>query len=272
MSLRGKTLLVTGASRGIGKAIALRAAADGANVVVAAKTAEPHPRLEGTIHTAAAEVEAAGGRALALQVDVRDEQQVEAAVARVVDTFGGLDVLVNNAGAISLTGTRETPVRRFDLLMGVNVRATYLCTRACLPHLEKAENPHVLVMSPPVSLAPRWLQGHAAYTVSKYGMTLLALAWAEEFRAAGIAVNTLWPRTVIATAAVGMLGGRVDPRACRTPAIVADAAYAIVKRPARACTGNCYIDEAVLRETGVTDFGRYAVAPGVPLVPDLFVE
>ncbi len=271
-TLRGKTLFITGASRGIGKAIALKAAADGANVVIAAKTDAPHPKLEGTIHTAAAEVEAAGGRALALQVDIRDEAQVEAAVARAVERFGGIDVLVNNAGAISLTGTRETPAKRFDLVMGVNVWGTYVCTRACLPHLEKAGNPHVLVLSPPVSLASRWFRNHPAYTVSKYGMSLLVLGWAEEFRPAGIGVNTLWPRTVIATAAIAMLGGWVRPEECRTPEIMADAAYAIFNRPARSCTGNFFIDEAVLREAGVTDFARYAVAPGTPLKPDLFVD
>lgn len=272
MSLRGKTLFITGASRGIGKAIALRAAVDGANVVVAAKTDAPHPKLPGTIHTAAAEIEAAGGHALAVQMDVRDEAQVEAAVARAVETFGGIDILVNNAGAVSLAGTRETPLKRFDLMMAVNVRGAYACTRACLPHLERAANAHVLVMSPPIDLHPRWLRAHPAYTISKYGMSLAVLGWAEEFREAGIAVNALWPRSVIATAALPALPWPVKPEGCRTPEIVSDAAYWILTQPSRRVTGRLFLDEEALAEAGVTDLSRYAVAPGTPLVPDLFVD
>jgi citronellol/citronellal dehydrogenase len=271
-TLSGKTLFVTGASRGIGRAIALRAAADGANVVVAAKTDRPHPKLPGTIHTVAAEVEAAGGRALPVALDVRSEDQVEAAVARAVEAFGGIDAVVNNAGAISLTGTRETPLKRFDLMMAVNVRATYAVTRACLPHLERAANPHVLVMSPPPDLRARWLAPHLAYSLSKFGMSLCVLGWAEEFRPAGIAVNALWPRTVIATAAVSMLGGRVAPEQCRRPEVVADAAHWVLTRPSRQVTGRFFLDEEALREAGVADLSRYAVAAGTPLAPDLFVD
>lgn len=272
MSLRGKTLFVTGASRGIGKAIALRAAADGANVVLTGKTDAPHPKLPGTIHTAAAEVEAAGGRALAVPMDVRDEAQVEAAVAAAASTFGGIDVLVNNAGAVHLAGTRETPLKRFDLMMSVNVRGAYACTRACLPHLEQSANPHILTMSPPIDLDPKWLRSHPAYTISKYGMSLAVLGWAEEFRDAGIAVNALWPRTVIATAALPALPWPITPESCRTPEVVADAAYWIITQPARRVTGRLFLDEEALAEAGVTDLSRYAVAPGTPLVPDLFVE
>ncbi len=270
-SLYGKTLFITGASRGIGKAIALRAAEDGANIVIAAKTSEPHPRLPGTIHTAAQEVEDAGGRALPLVMDVRDADAVEAAVAQAVAHFGGIDILVNNASAISLTGTLETPVKRFDLMFDVNLRGTWLASRACLPHLFKAENPHILVLSPPLNLEPRWLAPHPAYTLSKYGMSLCMLALAEEFRERGVAVNALWPRTVIATAAIDLLPD-VDPAACRRPEIVADAAHWILTRPSRDVSGNFYIDEAVLAQAGVTDFDRYAVAPERELLMDLFVD
>ncbi len=271
-TLRGKTLFITGASRGIGKAIALRAARDGANVVVASKTAEPHPKLPGTIHTAAAEIEAAGGRALALQVDVRDEEQVAAAVARTVDRFGGLDVLVNNASAIFLAGTADTPMKRYDLMQDVNVRATFACTRAAIPHLARAANPHVLVLSPPLDLDPRWLAPHLAYTLSKYGMSLCVVGLAEELREQGIAVNALWPRTVIDTAALRLLGDRFSPSATRRPEIVADAAHAVLVRPSRACTGNFFLDEEVLREEGVEDFAPYAVEPGAELATDLFLR
>jgi citronellol/citronellal dehydrogenase len=270
-TLSGKTLVITGASRGIGRAIALRAAADGANVVVAAKTDQPHPKLPGTIHTVAAEVEAAGGRALPVVVDVRFEGQIEAAVARAVEAFGGIDAVVNNAGAISLTGTRETPLKRFDLMMGINVRATYAVTRACLPHLKRAANPHVLVMSPPPDLRPEWFAGHVAYSASKFAMSLLVLGWAEEFRPAGIAANALWPRTLIWTAAMRMVTS-VRPEQCRAPEIVADAAHWILTRPSREVTGRFFLDEAALGEAGVTDLSRYAVAPGSPLLPDLFVD
>jgi citronellol/citronellal dehydrogenase len=270
-SLAGRTVLVTGASRGIGRAIALRAARDGANVVIVAKTAEPHPKLRGTIHTVAEEVEAAGGRALALAVDVRDVDRVEAAVARAVDDFGGVDVLVHNAGAIGLTGTLATAVDRFDLMWSVNARALYACSRACLPHLLRSPNPHVLALSPPLSLDPRWIAPHAAYTLSKYGMSLLVVGMAAEFAADGVAFNALWPRTVIATAALAMLGGRVREENCRTPEIVADAAHAIVTRDSRACTGRLFLDEEVLAEEGETDLARYRVDPQAALIPDLFV-
>ena len=270
--LRGKTLFITGASRGIGKAIALRAAADGAHIVVVAKTAEPHPKLPGTIHTAAAEIEAAGGKALAVQCDIRDEDQVLRAVQQAVETFGGIDVLVNNASAINLTGTLETPMKRFDLMLGVNVRGTFLCSQACIPHLAKAANPHILTLSPRPNLDPRWLKNHVAYSISKYGMSLCVIGMAAEFRDQGIAVNALWPHTVIATAAIAMLGGVVKPERCRKPEIVADAAHAILTRDSRSATGNFYIDEDVLREQGVTDFERYAVQPGQPLITDLFLE
>lgn len=271
-TLAGRTVLVTGASRGIGRAIALRAARDGARVVVAAKTSEPHPTLPGTIHSVAAEVEAAGGEALPVAVDVRDAEGVEAMVARAVATFGGIDVLVNNAGAIRLTGTLDTPVERFDLMWAVNARAMFVCSRACLPQLLRSDNPHVLTLSPPLSLEPRWLAPHAPYTLSKYGMSLLTLGMAAEFAAPGVAFNSLWPRTVIATEALRMLGGLVRPESCRTPEIVADAAHAVVTRDSREHTGRLYVDEAVLREEGVTDFEPYRVDPAVPLRTDLFVE
>jgi len=270
-TLKGKTLFITGASRGIGKAIALRAAADGANVVIAAKTVEPHPRLPGTIHTAAAEIEAAGGRALPVQVDVRHEEQIAAAAAKAADSFGGIDILVNNASAISLTGTLDTPMKRFDLMFGVNVRGTYACSRVLIPYLRKSANPHILTLSPPLALKPKWFRDHCAYTISKYGMSMCVLGMAEEFRDAGIGVNALWPRTVIATAAVAMLGGTVSLENCRKPEIVADAAYAILLRSASHCTGNFFIDEEVLVEEGVTDFSSYAYEPGAVLLPDLFL-
>ncbi|MFN2384610.1 MAG: SDR family oxidoreductase [Gemmatimonadota bacterium] len=270
--LAGRTVLITGASRGIGRAIALRVAADGANLVIVAKSAAPHPRLPGTIHSVAAEVEAAGGRALAVACDIRFEEQIVAAVAAAVSAFGGLDVLVNNASAISLTGTLATPAKRFDLMMDINVRGTFLCSQACLPHLRTSPNPHILTLAPPPSLEARWFAPHAAYTLSKMGMSLCVLGMAEEFRPDGIAVNALWPRTVIATAAVAMLGGAIRPTQCRRPEIVADAAHAILARDSRACSGNFFLDEDVLREAGVTDFARYAVDPAVPLVTDLFLD
>ncbi len=270
-TLRGKTLFITGASRGIGQAIALRAAADGAAVVIAAKTVDPHPRLPGTIHTVAQEIERAGGRALPVQLDVRDEKQIAAAVARAVQTFGGIDVLVNNASAISLTGTADTSMKRFDLMFAVNVRATFACTQACLPHLRAAANPHVLNLAPPPRLTAAWFKDHCAYSMSKYGMSLCVLGMAEEFKSDGIAVNALWPRTVIDTAAIRMLGGRVKPENCRRPEIVADAAHVILTRDSRQCSGNFFIDEEVLAEAGVQDMGRYAVDPRGTLISDLFV-
>ncbi|MBI5502231.1 MAG: NAD(P)-dependent oxidoreductase [Deltaproteobacteria bacterium] len=270
--LRGKTLFVTGGSRGIGLAIGLRAARDGANVAIAAKTVEPHPRLPGTIFTAAAELERAGGRALALACDIRDEAAVRAAVERTAETFGGIDILVNNASAIHLAGTADTPMKRYDLMQQVNARGTFLCTQACLPHLRRAENPHVLVLSPPLRLEPQWFAGHVAYSIAKVGMSLCVLGMAEEFRRTGIAFNALWPRTSIATAAIRNIpGSEAVVRGSRTPGIVADAAHAILVRSSRECTGNFFLDEDVLAAEGVTDFERYAVEPGVPLVPDLFV-
>ena len=272
MSLAGKTLFITGASRGIGKAIALRAAADGANVVIAAKTTEPHPKLPGTIHSAAEEVEAAGGRALAVAVDIRDGAQITAAVEAAVEAFGGIDVLVNNASAISLTGTLATPLKRFDLMFAVNVRGTYACSKACIPHLARAANSHILNLAPPLNMDAKWFKGHAAYTMAKYGMSMCTLGMAEELRRDGIAVNSLWPRTAIDTAALRMLGGAVGPENCRTPDIVADAAHAILCRDSRACTGNFFLDDEVLAEAGVRDLDRYKVAPEGTLFTDFFVD
>ena len=275
-SLNGKTLFVSGGSRGIGLAIALRAARDGANVAIAAKTSEPNPKLPGTIHSAAAEIEQAGGQALPLVCDIRDEASVHAAVAATVQRFGGIDILLNNASAISLTGTLETPMKRFDLMFGVNVRGTFLCSQACLPHLKLSaianRNPHILTLSPPLNLDPKWFRDHVAYTMAKYGMSLCVLGMAEEFRKDGIAVNALWPRTVIATAALAMIpGAREQLDRTRQPSIMADAAHAILTRDARTTTGNFFMDDEVLREAGVSDFDRYAVRPGMPLLPDLFL-
>ncbi len=270
-SLKGRTVFITGASRGIGRAIGIACAREGANVVVAAKSKVRHPKLPGTIFDAADEIQGAGGRALAVECDVRSDEQVAAAVSRTVETFGGIDALVNNAGAIYLADTASTPMKRWDLMNQVNVRATFAVTQACLPHLARGRNPHVLVLSPPISLAPRWLAGHLAYTLSKYGMSMCVLGLSEELRDRGIAVNALWPRTVIATAALNLLGGDETARHGRTPEVVADAALAILRREARGCTGNFFIDEDVLREEGVTDFERYAVAPGTELMPDLFL-
>jgi len=271
-SLRGKTIFITGASRGIGKAIALRAAADGAHIVVAAKTSEPHPSLPGTIYSAAQEIEAAGGRAFACVVDVRFQDQIRAAVDGALARFGSIDVLVNNASAISLTSTLETPMKRFDLMHQVNVRGTFACSQACLPHLLRSENPHILNLCPPLQMRPEWFAPHVAYTMAKYGMSLCVLGMAEEFRSSGVAVNALWPRTVIATAAVqNLLVGGVTMRGSRRPEIVADAAHVILSRPSRERTGQFLIDEDVLRSVGVTDFSKYATAPGEDLIPDLFV-
>jgi citronellol/citronellal dehydrogenase len=274
-TLRGKTLFITGASRGVGLAIALRAARDGANIAIAAKTARPHPKLPGTIYTAAQAIEEAGGRALPLPTDIREEAEVERAVAETVSRFGGIDILVNNASAIALAGTLELPMKRYDLMQQVNARGAYLCSRVCLPHLLKADNPHVLMLSPPLNLDPRWFRDHVAYTMAKYGMSLCVLGMAEEFRDRGVAFNALWPRTLLKTAAVdNLLGGeRVSARG-RHPDIVADAAHVIFGRPASACSGNIFIDEEVLRDTGVTDFSRYRVDPTLnedALLPDLFV-
>jgi citronellol/citronellal dehydrogenase len=271
-TLAGKTLFVTGASRGIGLAIARRAAADGANVAIAAKTDAPHPKLPGTVHTAAAEIEAAGGRALPLVCDIRSEEQVEAAVAKTVETFGGLDVLVNNASAISLTGTLETPMKRFDLMHAVNVRGTFLCSQKCLPHLLRAENPHILNLAPPLNLDPKWFANHLAYTMAKYGMSMCVLGMAAEYRDRGVAVNALWPRTAIATAAIAMIGGEAMLAHSRKPEILADAAHWILTRPARETTGNFFLDDEVLARAGVVDLERYAVQPGADLVTDFFLD
>ena len=272
MTLAGKTLFVTGGTRGIGLAIALRAARDGANVVILGKTAEPHPKLPGTVFTAGAEIEGAGGRALALVGDVRSEEQVLEAVAKAVAAFGGIDILVNNASAISLTRTPDTDLKRFDLMHQVNARGTFLCSKACLPHLKLAPNPHILNLAPPLDLQAKWFAPSVAYTMAKFGMSLCTLGMAEEFRKDGVAVNSLWPLTAIDTAAVrNLLGGPAMTRACRKPEIVADAAHAILLRPARACTGQFFIDEEVLRAEGVTDFTAYANDPEVPLVADYFL-
>ena len=273
MSLRNRTLFITGASRGIGLAIALRAARDGANVIVAAKTAEPHPKLPGTIHTAARAIEEAGGRALPLVVDVRAEGEVATAVEKAVATFGGIDILVNNASAISLTGTLQTPVRIYDRMMTVNTRGTFVCSQACLPHLKRAENPHILNLSPPLNMDPRWFAPHVAYTMAKYGMSLCVLGMAHEFAADGIAVNALWPRTAIATAAIEFaIGNEALLKFCRKPEIVADAAHAILSGRSRDRTGQFLIDDEVLAATGVTDFDRYQVEPGAPLALDFFLD
>lgn len=271
-SLTGKTLFITGASRGIGLAVALKAAAEGANIVVAAKTSEPHPKLPGTIYTAAREIEAAGGKALPLKVDIRVESQLVAAAQQAVDTFGGIDILVNNASAIFLSKTLKTPMKRFDLMNQVNVRGTFLASQVCLPYLLKAENPHILTFSPPLNLKPHWFKDHTAYTMAKYGMSMTVLGLAAEFADQGVAVNALWPKTVIFTAALAMLGEMVSSENCRTPEIMADAACAILHRDSRQCSGHFYIDEEVLAEEGVTDFSPYAVAPGKPLFPDLFID
>ncbi|HZR46434.1 MAG TPA: NAD(P)-dependent oxidoreductase [Candidatus Manganitrophaceae bacterium] len=270
-TLKGKTILITGASRGIGKAIGLKAARDGANVVIVAKTVTPDPKLPGTIQSAADEMIAAGGKALACAADIRSDDQIARAVAQAVEAFGGIDILVNNASAISLTGTLQTPMNRFDLLQQINVRGTYACAQACLPFLLRAENPHILNMAPPLKLEPRWFAPHAAYSISKFGMSLCTLGMAEEFKKEGVAVNSLWPRTAIATAAIRHLGGEEILRRCRSVEIVADAAHLILTRRSRECSGNFFIDEEVLASAGVTDFSRYAVEPDADLIPDFFI-
>ena len=272
MSLASKTLFVTGGSRGIGLAIALRAARDGANIAIAAKTVKPDPRLPGTIFTAAAEIEKAGGKALPLACDIRDEQSVEKAVAETVAKFGGIDILVNNASAISLTGTLATPMKRYDLMHQINTRGTFMVSRACIPHLKKAENPHILNLAPPLDMRAKWFKNHVAYTMAKFGMSMCTLGMSAEFAGDGIAVNSLWPLTAIDTAAVrNLLGGDTMASISRAPEIMADAAHAILVRDSRTCTGNFFIDDAVLAEEGVVDFDGYAVSPGVDLLPDFFV-
>jgi len=271
-SLKGKTLFISGASRGIGLAIALRAARDGANIAILAKTTDPHPKLPGTIFTAAAQIEHAGGKALPLACDIRFEEQVHDAVEKTVARFGGIDVCVNNASAIALTRTVDTDMKRYDLMNGINARGTFLCSKATIPHLAKAENPHILNISPPLDMQSRWFSGRVAYTMAKFGMSMCTLGMAEELRAEGIAVNSLWPLTTIDTAAVrNLLGGDAAARLARKPEIVADAAIEIVRRPSRICTGNFFIDEEVLREAGVSDFSVYANDPASPPQVDIFV-
>jgi citronellol/citronellal dehydrogenase len=276
MSLANKTLFITGASRGIGLAIAKRAARDGANIAIAAKSDRPNPKLPGTIHTAAAEIVAAGGKALPMQVDIRDENAVAEAARRCAEEFGGIDILINNASAISLSGTLETPMKRFDLMFGVNVRGTFVCSQACIPYLKQSaqagRNPHILNLSPPLSMKARWFAPHVAYTMAKYGMSMCVLGMAEELRAAGIGVNALWPRTVIATAALNLIP-MADPKRGRKPEIMADAAHAVLTRDARSCTGNFFIDDEVLAQAGVKDLDQYAVTPGnKDFLPDFFVD
>lgn len=274
MSLKNKVLFITGASRGIGLAIALRAARDGARIAIAAKTAEPHPKLPGTIYSAAEEVEKAGGKALPIVCDIREEAQVAAAVQKTVDEFGGIDVCVNNASAISLTGTLHTDMKRYDLMNGINARGTYMTGKYCIPHLKKSSNPHILTLSPPLDMRTKWFAPHVAYSMAKYGMSLCTLAWAEEFRRDGIAANALWPRTLIATSAVRMIGGGELSEKARTPEIMGDAAHAVLCKPSREFTGNFCIDDLVLWDAGVRDFAPYAVTPGTKdkdLLPDFFV-
>jgi citronellol/citronellal dehydrogenase len=272
MSLNGKTLFITGASRGIGLAIGLRAARDGANVAIAAKTTQPHPKLEGTIHSAAEAIEKAGGRALPLVVDVREEAQVKEAVEAAAARFGGLDIVVNNASAIALTPTPATEMKRFDLMHQINTRGTYMVSKYAIPHLERAQNPHILMLSPPLDMQEKWFAPHLAYTMAKFGMSLCVLGLAGELRPKGIAVNALWPRTTIATAAVrNLLGGEALVQASRTPEILADAAWHVFAKPARDFTGRFLIDDTFLAEEGVTEFSRYRVTQGTPLAPDFFV-
>lgn len=273
MSLKGKTLFVTGASRGIGYAIALRAAADGANIIIAAKTETAHPKLPGTIYSAAEDFENAGAKSLAVPCDIRSEEQVSLAISQGAEKFGGIDILINNASAINLTNTADLDMKRYDLMQDVNARGTYLCSKLALPYLQKAENPHILNLSPPLNLAAHWFKGHVAYTMAKYGMSMCTLGMSDEFKAYGIAVNSLWPETAIATAAVkNLLGGDEAIKGSRTPEIVADAAYIILTRESKTCTGNFFLDVQVLDEEGITDFSRYAVEKGAALIRDFFID
>jgi len=272
MSLQGKTLFISGGSRGIGLAIALRAARDGANVTIAAKTAEPHPKLPGTIHSAAAEIEAAGGKALPVLCDIRNEEMVAEAVNATVEAFGGIDICVNNASAIQLTGTLQTDMKRFDLMHQINTRGTFLVSKTCIPHLKKAQNPHIVNLAPPLDMQAKWFRNHVAYTMAKFGMSMCTLGMSAEFARDGIAVNSLWPLTAIDTAAVrNLLGGEAVAGMSRSPQVMADAFHAVVTRPSRECTGNFFIDELVLREAGVTDFSVYAPGAKGPLAADFFV-
>lgn len=273
MNVKNKCFIITGASRGIGKAIALRLAHEGAHIVVAAKSVQEDARLGGTIYSAAAEIEQAGGKALAVQCDIRDEEQIIRTVQQANSIFGGIDGLINNASAISLTSTEQTETKRFDLMHQVNVRGTFLMTKHCIPFLKKSENPHILTLSPPLDLNPIWFAHHASYTITKYNMSMLTIGWAEELKKSGIAANALWPQTTIATAAVkNLLGGDMLMNKSRKPEIIADAAFAILNRPAKECTGNLFIDEDVLREEGITDFDHYSVLPGASLQKDLFIH
>ena len=274
--LSGKRIFITGGSRGIGLAIALRAARDGASIAIAAKTSDPNPKLPGTIHTAAEEIREAGGKALAIQCDLRDENQIAAAIAQTAEEFGGIDILINNASAINLTPTEATPAKRFDLMFDVNVRGTFLTSQAAIPHLrasaEAGRNPHILTLSPPLSMKAKWFQHHVAYTMAKYGMSMCVLGMSEEFRETGIAVNALWPRTAIDTAALQMIPG-IDTAACRTPEILADAAYVILNRPSKETTGNFFVDDEVLASVGVTDLEKYSVVPGTKdFLLDFFLD
>ena len=272
MSFQNKTIFITGASRGIGKAIALKLAKDGANIIVAAKSTVENPKLGGTIYSAAKEIEEAGGKALAIQCDIRDDAQIQVAVDKAVETFGGIDILVNNASAISLTATEQTEPKRFDLMHDINVRGTFFVSRACIPHLKKSSNAHILNLSPPINLDLKWLRGHVAYTMSKYNMTMIALGLSAELKQYRIAANALWPRTTIATAAVqNLLGGDALIKMSRTPDIIADAAWYILSKPADECTGHTFIDEEVLSKEGITDLDKYSVTPGGKLFTDLFV-
>ena len=272
MNFNNKTIFITGASRGIGKAIAIKLAKEGANIVIAAKSTEENPKLGGTIYSAAKEIEAAGGKALALQVDIRNEAQIKDAVAKAVETFGGIDVLINNASAIQLAGTLQTEAKRFDLMHSINVRGTFLMTQACIPHLQKSSNAHILTLSPPINMIDKWLSPHIAYTMSKFNMSMMALAWAAEFKKDGIASNALWPRTTIDTAAVrNLLGGETLANMSRTTAILADAAYYILSKINCEYTGNTFIDEDVLAKEGITDLAKYSVVAGATLYQDLFI-
>ncbi len=272
MSFANKTVLITGATRGIGKAIALKLAAEGANIVIAAKSVEENPKLGGTIFSAAAEVEAAGGKALAVQCDIRFEEQINNVIDKTIEQFGGIDILINNASAISLTSTEQTEIKRFDLMHDINVRGTFLVTKACLPHLRKAENPHILTLSPPINLDPKWFEKHVAYTITKYSMSMMVVGWAKELKKDRIAANALWPRTTIDTAAVrNLLGGTMLANMSRTVDILADAAYFILRQASGECTGNLFIDEQVLAKEGITELEKYSVVPGATLYNDLFV-
>lgn len=270
--LKDKVIFITGASRGIGREIALRCAKDGANIVIAAKTAEPHPSLPGTIFSVAEEIQSAGGKALPLMVDVRDETMVQTAIAKSIETFGGIDVLINNASAINLSSTQDLPMKRFDLMFSVNVRGTYLCSKLCYPHLKNANNPHILNLSPPLNMQAKWFKNHVAYTMSKFGMSMCTLGMAEEFKSVGIAVNSLWPKTLIATAAISVNFSQALFNASRKPSIVADAAYEILTRDSKTVTGQFFVDEVLLRECGVHDFDHYKVDPSVETASDFFLE